>query len=139
MPKHRAEQPQQRPALDDRGHPTQPGFQVGEDVALHEFGDQLPELGFAQFAVLDGRQGQLRQAPAPRSGTSRAAASKSPAVQVVLQLAQELRLRLLAGEPQGQHAPPQQDHAKQPPEKIQGQKAVAAVAEQCGQFVDVES
>ena len=57
----RAEQSQQRTALNDRSHPTEPRVQVGEDVPLHQFGDQLAELRFVQLAVFDGGQGQLRQ------------------------------------------------------------------------------
>ncbi len=132
----RAEQPQQRTALDDRGDPTEPRFQVGEDLPLHEFGDQLAELRFVQLAVFDGGQGQLGQRPL--LGLADFGRGVEIAVfQVVLHLAEELRLRLLAGESQGEHAAPQQDHAKQPPEKITGQKHVTGVSELRGQIIDV--
>ena len=60
---HRAEQAEQRTALDRRGDPVGAIFEVAHHVALQNFGDDLPQLVVAQLAVGDG---QRRSAAAVR-------------------------------------------------------------------------
>ena len=60
---HRAEQPQQRTALDHRGDPVGAILEVAHHVALQHFRDDLAQLIVAELAVGDG---QLRSVAAAR-------------------------------------------------------------------------
>ena len=132
---HRAEQAEQRAALDRGGDPIGAVFEVAHHVALEDFHDDLPQLIVAKLAIADGELDELRQRAGVVAGELFDEV-EAAGLQFLHDVVDEFGLLVVVAEAELLHAAKAHDDVVEAPQKVEGQKAVTGIAQIWREVVD---